>query len=1013
MQADLVAVSVAGSDAIVHALHRLQVADDAWERALGFTRSETNAGRPPRDVFEIQQAIADRLSVVFNDPDYGKRPDIPREARAKHRVFEAQMARPPRMWATHPMNHEREENAKRHYLYAPEDERSAWELFPHARALREQATRKLAGDIVHEPISSEITLQRLDDLFTQERLKPGYRGLYVNLSPTRHAATVDTLHEYVESESVDMARLYPPSLAADLARWQSLEQEYAQLCALRDGTYVATDGVIRHRGKIIQRHDIGPTIEAVQAERVASRVVLEAVLKRARSQHLAIARSLSPTWHAHLLGMLRVLHYANHVEANLRDANGAMLQCLYRLLSKSRQRADDVTAVILFADAVHQTLERIYADAAFVEPDARVLAEFGAQGWGAVLGELKLGVPTRENINEWLKFAESWVTHTAVSLESLGRLTLNQLLRDEAMLVAASQGAVLQDPPAEVPVVPPVYHTLVIGSERVLRAETPNLWDRFRDANGLVPSVGRAAVALCIVGATLTVGSSMDAARVIVYNDLAQTVVVTVDGQKLKVRPESHTVVSINGGREILVLATTASGEPIDEFPGLVRRNDRFLIYTVAAATPIRAWSATYGSARGTAPELLPPQRWRYADVDYVFTEPPGQIRAVGSAVKTVMDAPKDWSPMDRVSGLGNSDSTVAMAFAHARYDAPDSHNLEDWLSIAATLPGFEPVLAARLQRYPDDVVARRIEQALAKDAAHDAVCARHRALAEASPDNDNFAYLAIRCMPEGPAKHKAFEAAQRRWPRSAWLANALAWDAMEAGRYRDAEAALNLAMGNSEVLRQTRAVDSLRLLRLRDPGTAQLQLQMREQMNADVRKLAAFEPRHSMPVEGIDRAIALLANGRLDEAVATAQDTPVAAYVLRMAAASDGASAALRARAKALAPDAGVDVYSVCLALADGAPSGDPAVKAALERLIGQYGDSELATRIQSFLTQVRKGNVDEAERALDGPMHPALRAHAFVAGIYVLGNRAPAAWPQFAGRALFAVERPYLQLE
>src|SRR5262245_7807450 len=43
MQADLVAVSLTGSDALIHALHRLQAADDAWDRTLGFVHGENAA----------------------------------------------------------------------------------------------------------------------------------------------------------------------------------------------------------------------------------------------------------------------------------------------------------------------------------------------------------------------------------------------------------------------------------------------------------------------------------------------------------------------------------------------------------------------------------------------------------------------------------------------------------------------------------------------------------------------------------------------------------------------------------------------------------------------------------------------------------------------------------------------------------------------------------------------------------------------------------------------------------
>src|SRR5439155_19240369 len=49
MNADLVAVSLTGSDALIHALHRLQTADDAWNRTLGFVDGEKADGRITRD----------------------------------------------------------------------------------------------------------------------------------------------------------------------------------------------------------------------------------------------------------------------------------------------------------------------------------------------------------------------------------------------------------------------------------------------------------------------------------------------------------------------------------------------------------------------------------------------------------------------------------------------------------------------------------------------------------------------------------------------------------------------------------------------------------------------------------------------------------------------------------------------------------------------------------------------------------------------------------------------------
>src|SRR3990170_2871173 len=46
-QADLVAVSLTGSDELVHALHKLNAADEAWGRTLGFADSEVRRKRIP------------------------------------------------------------------------------------------------------------------------------------------------------------------------------------------------------------------------------------------------------------------------------------------------------------------------------------------------------------------------------------------------------------------------------------------------------------------------------------------------------------------------------------------------------------------------------------------------------------------------------------------------------------------------------------------------------------------------------------------------------------------------------------------------------------------------------------------------------------------------------------------------------------------------------------------------------------------------------------------------------
>ncbi|MBC8932122.1 hypothetical protein IAI15_37655, partial [Escherichia coli] len=72
----------------------------------------------------------------------------------------------------------------------------------------------------------------------------------------------------------------------------------------------------------------------------------------------------------------------------------------------------------------------------------------------------------------------------------------------------------------------------------------------------------------------------------------------------------------------------------------------------------------------------------------------------------------------------------------------------------------------------------------------------------------------------------------------------------------------------------------------------------------------------------------------------------------LRMAAASSGASAALRTRAQSLAADDGVDPYTAILALAMGSPASTPAIQARLSTLATQYEIPDLSARLNRFLT-------------------------------------------------------------
>ena len=187
-QADLVAVSLTGSDALIHALHRLQAADDAWDRALNFAAGEAQAEQPVKDVFAIQQRVTEHLRKIYGQPDYGLPPERPQQGVEQHRVFKMQLAQAPRMWSTHPSNVDRETNAKRTYIHADIHDSSAWDLFADVADIKERMSRHIFKATTAEAAPLDESLKKLDAQYELAYLLPEFRGVYLGRSVVRHAA---------------------------------------------------------------------------------------------------------------------------------------------------------------------------------------------------------------------------------------------------------------------------------------------------------------------------------------------------------------------------------------------------------------------------------------------------------------------------------------------------------------------------------------------------------------------------------------------------------------------------------------------------------------------------------------------------------------------------------------------------------------------------------------------------------------------------------------------------------
>jgi Zn-dependent protease with chaperone function len=509
LQADLVAVSLTGSDALIHALHRLDAADDAMDRAFGFAAAEQSNGRAVADIFAVQTRMLDKKRFILDDPTYGHVPPLP-TAPAGHRLFQARVASPPRMWSTHPSNEVREENAKRVYVPAALDERSSWLLFDDPAAVKAAVSALLHADDDKKPAIApiEATLSRLEERFDRRYFDPSYRGAYLGRSVVRHARSAAEL--YAERGASDLATaleaIYPSSLSRDLERVRELEEEKAILVALQRGVLQAAGGVVRHRGQEHRRRDLPALLEDVERDLAAARRVVHEHDRLVRSVHLEAARSLSPAWEAYLRGLAGLLHYAEHREADIDDAIGSFANVFAIVTADRKVTAGEIERLTSEALAVYGVIVDIFRQAPEVDLGPVLAARLEIASWTEALGAFELPAPTTDNIGQWLEVWHSWASAASNALSGLGGAALDELIRaEEEVALHVKAGTTPPAPPAP-PRPPARYGILLPGHERP-RQTRLGWWDRFQVADGLVPSLLRFAVAAAIVGGVLYAGA--------------------------------------------------------------------------------------------------------------------------------------------------------------------------------------------------------------------------------------------------------------------------------------------------------------------------------------------------------------------------------------------------------------------------------------------------------------------------------------------------------------------------
>lgn len=255
--ADLVAVSVTGSDSLVHALSRLNFANESLYTALGDLKDASDHKLYTKDVYYHQQTAATHLRKVKDDPRFGMPPPVPAEGGQKSQVFQPDENDIPSMYASHPPNCEREQNAKRRYFRSVQDDRSPWILFRGADAVRQAMTGKFYEEHFTLPEgavpSDPATVQAfIDEEHAETQQDPRYFGLYDGriLEPGDLTPLVHAVHGTpwpLERLTQAYNRLYRGELKAFAKEHQKRLDEQNVLNQLKSGEMRPRGGTFKFR----------------------------------------------------------------------------------------------------------------------------------------------------------------------------------------------------------------------------------------------------------------------------------------------------------------------------------------------------------------------------------------------------------------------------------------------------------------------------------------------------------------------------------------------------------------------------------------------------------------------------------------------------------------------------------------------------------------------------------------------------------------------------------------------
>lgn len=267
--ADRVAVYAAGSSAIVHALYRLEGAGEAYGFAVNQVKTAFDHQLYSNNLF-FHQREAEKY-LMQKHPEFKEKSlelvlDPTREKEAY--LFSKDDLHNADMYASHPANYLREQNAKAFFVPGESDNRSAWTLFDNSEALSEKVSKHIFINLLALPKDTSFNKAEEVQAFIEEELKElGFDDRYQSYYGNRYLADVSLGKRRVLLPSLEIEteqglneaikNLYNEDFIKKMAEIKASEERYADLLNLLQ----LNKSKVEYKGKIYTQPELKTAIE--------------------------------------------------------------------------------------------------------------------------------------------------------------------------------------------------------------------------------------------------------------------------------------------------------------------------------------------------------------------------------------------------------------------------------------------------------------------------------------------------------------------------------------------------------------------------------------------------------------------------------------------------------------------------------------------------------------------------------------------------------------------------------